>query len=84
MGVLQDQIKDVLGSDGAEHLVVALDEIVHVEPGDLKLDLLTGYGACSDLSRNEIVQGNLFEGLHSLLCLLHLHVGVVGILARER
>jgi len=40
MRVLQDEVEDVLGRDGAQHLGVALDQVVHVEPGDFELDLL--------------------------------------------
>jgi len=40
VGVFQDQVENVLGRDGAQHLGVALDQVVHVEPRDFELDLL--------------------------------------------
>ena len=84
VGIFQDQVKDVLGSDRAEHLEVALNEIVHVKPRDFKLYLLTGGGgSCYDLFWPKIRRG-LFEGFYSLLGLLNLRHRVVRRLAGKR
>ena len=40
MCIFENQIENVLGCDGSQHLYMALNQIVHVEPSDFKLHLL--------------------------------------------
>jgi len=40
MCIFENQIENVLGCDSPQHLYMALNQIVHVEPSDFKLHLL--------------------------------------------